>query len=161
MKIITVLALLLSSLSCFAEDKVTLYVTLTPAGSFQAVTKKLKGNLIKENGIFTADKISVTIESFKSGIDLRDEHFWRHLNSNKHNKANLYNLKAQGGKGNAELEVNGVKKPIDISYLEKGQEVNAKFKVKASDFGLKKAEYLGVGVDNEVMVEVSIAFKAR
>ncbi len=161
MKFIVVMAIIFASLNSFAEEKVTIFVTMTPAGSFQAVSKKAKGNLIKENNIFTADKISVSIESFKTGIDLRDEHFWKHMQSSKNAKATLTGLKAQGGKGAAHLEVNGVKKPVTISYIEKGSEVLAKFKLKASDFSLPKAEYLGVGVDNDVNVEVSLPFKAR
>ncbi len=160
MKSIMILACLFFSISAFAE-KITLFVSLTPAGSFQAVSQKPKGNLIKENGVFTADKIAVSIESFKTGIDLRDEHFWKHLNSSKHPKATLTNLKAQGGKGSANLEVNGVKKPVVISYTEKGKEVVAKFQIKASDFSLAKAEYLGVGVSDLVEVEAILPYKAR
>lgn len=155
------IALLLSSLNVFAEEKITLFVGLTPAGSFSAVSKKPKGNVIKENNIFTADKISVSIESFKTGIDLRDEHFWKHMQSAKQPKATITELKAQGGRGTANLELNGIKKPIVITYVEKGQEVEAKFKVKASDFSLPKAEYLGVGVDNDVAVEATLPIKVR
>ena len=161
MKTVMMMILLFNSLSAFAEDKITLYVTMTPAGSFQPVSKKPKGNLIKENGSFTADKISVSIESFKTGIDLRDEHFWKHLSASKYPKAILSQLKAQDGKGTANLEVNGVKKPVSIVYAEKGSEIVAKFKINASDFSLPKAEYLGVGVDNTVVVEATLSFKAR
>ncbi len=48
-----------------------------------------------------------------------------------------------------------------MTYVEKGPEVHAKFNVKASDYALPKAEYLGVGVDNVVGVEVVLPFKAR
>ena len=161
MKRITALLLLLASLSCLADGKITMFITLTPAGSFQAVSTKPKGNLIKQGGVFTSDKISVSVESFKTSIDLRDEHLWKHMNSSKHPKAVLTNLKAQGGKGTATLEVNGVKKPVALAYTEKGSEVMAKFKVKASDFALPKAEYLGVGVSNDVAVEVTLPYKAR
>ena len=153
--------LLLSSIPSFAEEKITLFVTLSPAGSFQAVSKIAKGNVIKENGVFTADKISVSIESFKTGIDLRDEHFWKHMQSSTNPKATLSNLKASGGKGTAQLEVNGKKNPVTIVYVEKGSEILAKLIVKASDFSLPKAEYLGVGVDNLVAIEVALQFKAR
>jgi hypothetical protein len=149
------------SFNLLAEEKITLNVVLTPAGSFQAVSKKPKGNVIKEKGSFSADKISVSIESFKTGIDLRDEHFWKHLQSSKHSKATISDLKAQGGKGTANLEVNGIKKPVSIAYVEKGQEVEAKFKVKASDFSLPKVEYLGVGVSDVVEIQVTMTFKAR
>lgn len=161
MKLIVAFALLAASLSTFAEEKISIFVSLTPAGSFTAESKKPKGNLIKEKGSFTADKISVSIESFKTGIDLRDEHFWKHLQSSKHPKATVTDLKATGGKGTANLEVNGVKKPIALTYVEKGSEVQAKFKVKASDYKLPKAEYLGVGVEDTVAIEVTLPFKAR
>lgn len=161
MKALILLASLLISLNSFAESKVTLYVTLSPAGSFNAVSKKPKGNLFKQGDQFTADKISVSIESFKTGIDLRDEHTWKHLNSNKHSKAILTDLKAQGGKATANLEVNGVKRPINIAYTTKGEEVHASFMVKASDFKLAKAEYLGVGVEDKIKVEAIIPFRTK
>jgi hypothetical protein len=161
MKFIMLLSILAASVSCFAEDKITFSVTLSPAGSFQAVSKKPKGNLIKENGAFTADKITVSIESFKTGIELRDEHLWKHMQSAKHPKATVSELKAKDGKGTATLEINGIKKSFNLSFVEKGQEVEAKFKLKASDFALPKAEYLGVGVDDIVGVEVTLPYKAR
>ena len=161
MKLVALSILIIFSLTAFAEEKITLFVSLTPAGSISAVSKKAKGNLIKENGAFSSDKISVSIESFKTGIDLRDEHFWKHMQSSKNPKATLTNLIAKDGKGTATLEVNGIKKPITLTYAEKGQEVEPKFKVKASDFGMKKAEYLGVGVDDSVAVEATVAYKAR
>ena len=144
-----------------AESKVTLFVTLSPAGSFQAVSKKAKGNLVKQGEQFMADKISISIESFKTGIELRDEHTWKHMNSTKNPKAVLTDLKAQGGKATANLEVNGIKKPIAIVYKVQGDEVISNFNVKASDFALKKAEYLGVGVEDLIKVEAIIPFKTK
>jgi polyisoprenoid-binding protein YceI len=161
MKSILALLLLIASTLCFAEPKVTLFIGLTPAGSFQAVSKKVKGNLFKQGAAFTADKLTVSIESFKTGIDLRDEHTWKHLNSSKHPKATLSSLKASGGKATANLEVNGVVKPISISYVEKGSEIDAKFMVKASTFKLAKASYLGVGVNDDITVEATVPFKAK
>lgn len=161
MKALLAVSLCLFSLSSFAENKITLFVNLTPAGSFQAVSGKAKGNIIKTGDAFTADKISVNIESFKTGIDLRDEHTWKHMNYQKHPKAILSDVKGQGGKAKGTLEVNGVKKPIDITYKEVGSDVDAKFTVKASDFGMSKAEYLGVGVNDEINVEVRHEFKKK
>jgi polyisoprenoid-binding protein YceI len=161
MKSVLALLLLVVSTLCFAEAKVTLFIGLTPAGSFQAVSKKPKGNLFKTGSTFTADKISVSIESFKTGIDLRDEHTWKHMNAAKNPKAIISNLKAAGGKATANLEVNGVTKPITISYVEKGSEIEAKFTVKASSFNMPPAKYLGVGVNDDIPVEAVIPFKAK
>lgn len=162
MKAIAALCLLFVSLATYAADnKITLFVSLSPAGSFNAVSNKAKGNIIKTGDSFTADKISVSIESFKTGIDLRDEHTWKHMNSSAHPKAVLSDVKGQGGKATGTLEVNGVKKPINISYKVAGQDVLAKFTVKASEFGMKKAEYLGVGVVDTINVEAVLPYKAK
>lgn len=161
MKFFLAVSLFLISAMVMAESKITLFVTLSPAGSFQAVSKKAKGNLFKQGDQFSADKISVSIESFKTGIDLRDEHTWKHMNSKKNPKAILTNLKAAGGKATATLEVNGVKKPIAIAYKVQGEEVLANFAVKASDFQMAKAEYLGVGVDDLIKVEAIVPFRTK
>lgn len=161
MKFIFALCLMLTTVAAFAKAKVSIFVSLSPAGSFTAVSEKPKGNLFRSGDSFTADKISVTIESLKTGIDLRDEHFWKHLNSTTHDKATLTNLKAAGGKATADLEVNGVKKPVSMTYKVAGDEVIANFTVKASQFSLKKAEYLGVGVEDDVKVEATIPFRAK
>lgn len=162
MKAIVALCLLVVSIASFAADnKITLFVSLSPAGSFNAVSNKAKGNVIKTGDSFTADKISVSIESFKTGIDLRDEHTWKHMNSTAHPKAVLSDVKGSGGKATGMLEVNGVKKPINIMYTVAGQDVNAKFTVKASEFGMKKAEYLGVGVVDTINVEAVLPYKAK
>lgn len=161
MKFVLVLCLLLSTAAAFAKAKISIFVSLSPAGSFTAVSEKPKGNLFKQGDSFTADKVSVSIESFKTGIDLRDEHFWKHLNSSKHQKAVLTDLKATGGKATANLEVNGVKKPVAIVYKVTGQEVVARFAVKASQFNLPKAEYLGVGVEDTVKVEAVLPYRTK
>jgi polyisoprenoid-binding protein YceI len=142
-------------------NKLVLNVSLSPAGSFQAVSTRAKGNILKNGDNFSADKITVSIESFKTGIDLRDEHTWKHLNSLKHPKATLSDVKGQGGKATAYLEVNGVKRPVTITYSVDGENIHAKFEVIASEFGLSKAEYLGVGVSDIINVEATLPFKTK
>ena len=161
MKSLVILALLLFSFGALADNKIQLNITLSPAGSFQAVSTKPKGNIIKQGNVLTADKISVSIESFKTGIDLRDEHTWKHMNSSKHPKAVLSDVKGQDGKATGTLEVNGVKKPVNITYKISGPDVHSKFQVKASDFKLSKAEYLGVGVNDTITVETVMPYKTR
>ncbi len=161
MKITLSLILFLTTFNAFAKAKVSIFVTLSPAGNFTAVSERPKGNLFQQGENFSADKISVTIESFKTGIDLRDEHFWKHLNSTKNDKAVLTDLKATNGRASANLEVNGVKKPIAITYKIVDEEVMATFTVKGSQFNLAKAEYLGVGVEDNVKVEVTLPFRTK
>jgi polyisoprenoid-binding protein YceI len=160
MKTLIVLFLALLSFAALA-NKLVLNVSLSPAGSFQAVSTKAKGHILKRGETFTSDKITVSIESFKTGIDLRDEHTWKHLNYSKHPKAELSDVRGQEGKASASLEVNGVKKPVQITYSVVGENIEAKFAVKASEFGLAKAEYLGVGVNDVINVEAILPFKTR
>ena len=159
MKICFLLVLLLSTVAQANTAKIL--VSLTPAGSFEAVSEKLKGNLIKKDGGYSADKLWVSIESFKTGIDLRDEHFWKHLNSTKFPKAVLTNVIGKGGKATAILEVNGVKKPINMTYVEKSSGITTSFQLKASEFGLAKASYLGVGVTDDVKIEATYPFVSK
>lgn len=150
------------SLSALAESQVTAYVTLFPAGSFQAVSKKVKGTIVMKDGnAFTAERITVNVESMKTGIELRDEHFWKHLQAEKHQRAILSDVKAQNGKATGVLEVAGVKKPVNMTYTVKDKEIVASFTVKNSDFKLPKAEYLGVGVDDTVKVEAVLPFATK
>jgi hypothetical protein len=160
-KIMKILFLfLLVSFSVFAESKLTLNVQLNPAGSFQATSEKLKGDLVKKNGVFSAEKIVVKVETLKTGMDLRDEHFWKHMNYTKYAEAILSNLVGQNGKATAQLEVAGVKKSVQISYKEDGSTIVGQFKVLAHDFKLPQAEYLGIGVEDEVEGEVKMTFKS-
>jgi hypothetical protein len=148
------------SFPIFADSsKLVINVQLNPAGSFQATSDNLQGNLVKKNGLISANEIIVNVKSFKTGIDLRDEHFWKHLSSDKYNKAIISNLKGQDGKATAQLEVAGVKKPVSISYKEDGTNILAKFKVKAHDFKLPDVDYMGIGVEDVVEGEVTMPFK--
>lgn len=153
MKAYLLFAIMFSS-SAFANN-VKIFVSLTPAGSFEAISKKLKGNLIRKDGGFSADKLWVSIESFKTGIDLRDEHFWKHLNSTISPKIVMTNVVGHGGKATGTLEVNGVKRPVNMTYIEKSTDLTTTFNVKASEFGLKKVSYLGVGVEDSIKIEAT------
>ncbi len=158
MKFIFLIAFLYS-FSIFGQTNVSIHISLSPSGSFQASTTKIKGNLKQQGSSIEADKISVQIETLRTGIDLRDEHFSKHLNADKHPKAILTQLKAQNGKGSANLEVNGVVKPVTINYSLQNGLIKATFNIKASDFNLSKAQYLGVGVEDVVTVNVEMAVK--
>lgn len=161
MKFFLVLTALFTSLSVMANSKVSINVTLNPAGSFQATSEKINATVTKKkDGTVTADKISIPVQSLHTGIDLRDEHLWKHLNSTKYPKAIVSDIKGKNGKASGMLEIAGAKKPIDITYEEKGSNLIAKFSVKTSNFGLPTAEYMGVGVDDNVSGEVSLPFKS-
>ena len=159
MKQMIVFLSLIFCFSAFSQTSISIDVNLSPAGSFQAVSTKVKGSIKATDQSIQADKISVLIDSFKTGIDLRDEHFAKHLNSESSPRATLTELKGASGKASAKLEVNGVTQTINFNYVTKNNIVSSKFKLKASDFKLKKAEYLGVGVEDEVTLAVELPLK--
>lgn len=159
MKRIFTAVALVTSLSAFAGGKLALNVELSPAGSFQATTDKVKGQIQKnKDGSFSAKELVVSTQSMKTGIDLRNEHFWKHLSSDKHPKVTLSDVKGKDGKATGNLEIGGVKKPIDISYTESGKNITASFDVSNADFKLPAANYMGVGVEDKVHGEVTLPF---
>jgi hypothetical protein len=153
-----VLAALLigSPLASRAEGTIQIAVKLTPAGSFVAKSERLKGDLTRTGGDITSTKLSVALDSFKTGMALRDEHFCKHLGCEAQPKAVLTDMKASGGKGSGLLELNGVKKDISFQYEEKDSNFVAKFDLNSTEFKMAKAKYLGIEVAETVSVEVRV-----
>jgi polyisoprenoid-binding protein YceI len=127
-------------------------VTLSPAGDFAAQSDKARGFVEKKDGQYTAQELTVGVGTFKTDIELRDKHFHERLGG-KNAKIVLKNAKGANGKGTGTLVVNGKSKPVDFAFTEKSGQISAVFKVKASDFGIKDVNYLGVGVEDSVSVE--------
>lgn len=155
--------LLLTSLSLKAENNLEVHATLVPdTGSFVAKSNKVKGRLIKKGNVFTADRLSVLVNSFSTENKLRDKHFGEHIGGGSklpNPRVEVTNLKAQNGKGTATIKINNVSRPIDITYTEKKGYVDAEFFVNAKDFNLPRAQYLGVGVEDKVRVTVKYDYE--
>lgn len=158
MKTFIIFFSLILSTALWAKGSVNIHVSLTPAGSFTGVTDKVKGKITKNGTGFTSKRIELNIRDIKTGIDLRDEHLWEHLNYKTQSKATLTDLVANNGTATANLEVNGVKQPVTITYTDNSGSVDANFKVKASSFKLPPKSYLGVGVSDEVTVNVKMDY---
>jgi hypothetical protein len=141
-----------------ADGVIKVIVKLSPAGSFTAKSEKVKGTVIRSGDSFTSEKLSVSIDSLKTGINLRDEHFWKYLKHPAIQKITLTGLKASGGKGTATLEVNGVKKPVDITYSESDNQVKALIRASAKEFNLPPEKYLGISVLDEVTIEAQVDY---
>lgn len=136
----------------FAHE-LTVKVSLSPAGGFEAKSAKLKGEIKKEGNKLMANNLWIKIEEMKTGIDLRDEHFHKYFNFEKFPKITFTEILAENGKGAGNLSVNNVKKRVSFIYkaLSVGK-IEATMKIKASDFDLKPAKYMEIGVDNDVEV---------
>jgi polyisoprenoid-binding protein YceI len=136
-------------------NELTVKIALSPAGSFEAKSDKLKGAFKKDGVKYSAENMWIKVEELKTGIDLRDEHFHKHLNFEKFPKITFTNMSAADGKGVGTLTVNNEKKEVAFTYKMKSPKVlEAILKVKASEFKLKKAEYMGIGVSDDVEIVV-------
>lgn len=144
--------LLLCSSVTFANE-ITVKVTLSPAGSFEAKTTKLKGDVKVAGEKITAEQLWVKVEELKTGVDLRDEHFRKHLNYEKFPKITVSKIEAQNGTGKGTISINDVKQDINFKYkYVSPKKIEAEFELIPSKFNLKKAEYMGIGVEDKVVV---------
>jgi polyisoprenoid-binding protein YceI len=152
-------AITILSTPVYAND-LTVKMTLSPAGSFEAKTSKVRGEITKSGDSYKAESLWIKVDDLKTGIDLRDDHFHKHLNFEKNPKITLANVEAAGGKGSGTLTVNGVSNKIAFTYKTiSDKKIEANFKVKPSAFKLKEAKYLEIGVDDEVEVVASMDVK--
>lgn len=147
-------ALLLLLLVCSVAHAGTVKfkVTLSPAGDFLAQSAKGRGFIEKTGSDFTASELSVEVGTLKTDIELRDKHLHERLGGVK-SKIILKDAKGSGGKGSGTLVANGQSKPVSFVYKENGGQVVARFAIKPSDFGIKDVKYLGIGVEDKVVVD--------
>lgn len=152
-------AILVLGLMCakLSAHELQVNVTLTPAGNFEAKNAKLRGEVKVEGTKYTAEQLWLKTDDFKTGIDLRDEHFKKHLNLSKFPKITFSKIVAENGSGSGMLAVNGQEKKVDFTYkVENPKKIIATIKTKNSLFGLPSANYMGIGVNDDVEVIATI-----
>jgi hypothetical protein len=162
MKTIFIVLSLALSLNVFAIEKgIKIDVSLSPAGSFQITSSKVKGKIKSKNGLYTSERIYVTVSDMKTGIDLRDDHMQKRLiTKNKASKKiTVSKVKAKDGKGTAIIEIKGMKNLIRFKYTTSGKVFTAKFIVNLKKFKIKDLKYLGVGAKEMVKVTANIPIK--
>ncbi len=120
-------------------------------------------------------KVSVTVNlaSLKTGIDLRDEHMRKALETDKCPTSTLVversklTVPAEGeeksGSADGQLTLHCQTKPVKVSYTAKTaggiRSVNGSTSINMKDFGIEPPTYSGVGVKPEVAVNVSFLVK--
>jgi polyisoprenoid-binding protein YceI len=104
--------------------------------------------------------VSVALDAYKTGSDLRDEHMkTKFLVTSTNPKATL-ELKDQpftegaDGKMTGYLTLKGVTKPVAIDFKVAGKSVSAKFKVNLKDYPLGVPSWLGATMADVVDVTV-------
>lgn len=140
----------------FAKGSVVVDVTLTPAGSFQAKSKKVKGKVVKSGSKLMAKKLKVSVKSLKTGIDMRDKHLYKRISGKK---IEIVEATGQAGKGSGIIKINKIEKPFKFTYKESGKNIIAKFPLSLKQFKIKDLKYMGVGVADEVTITATVPLK--
>lgn len=156
-KIFTAIILALSfSQARASAGEVAVDVTLSPAGSFKAETKKISGTAHKTADGVIAENVVIDATTLKTGVSLRDTHLKKRLLTEKFPQIKLVKAVGKDGKGRGIIDIMGTKKNVEGTYTVENNSLNAKFKMKLSDLKITDVNYMGIGVKDEVTVNVSI-----
>jgi polyisoprenoid-binding protein YceI len=137
-------------------------VALSPAGSFVAKTDEVAGEAIQEGDTVKAENIVVKLDSLKTGIPLRDKHAKdKYLETKKFPDAVLTKAIGKGGKGKGRLKIRNIEKDVEGTYKVDGGNLTANFPIKLSDYGITGIKYMGVGVDDQVKLTVTVPVKKK
>jgi polyisoprenoid-binding protein YceI len=131
-------------------------VKLKPAGSFVGKSSEVKGSVVQKGDEVEASNIVVTLTNITTGIKLRDEHTRKHLEVEKFPEAVLVSAKGKGGKGDGIIRIRGIEKPVSGTYKVEGGKLLAEFPIKFSDFGITGIKYMGIGVDDNGRINVTV-----
>lgn len=156
-------ASLFSSLSFAQVNTAKAYVVLNPAGDFVANMKVISGTAYLQDGKYRAKNIVVDLNSMETGLDLRDEHGKnKYLEVKKYPQAVLVEAIGANGVGKGRLKFHGKENIVTGTYkvTNSGKSLSADFIVKLSSFGIADINYKGIGVEDEVRVEVTIPVAA-
>jgi polyisoprenoid-binding protein YceI len=147
---------------------------LTIGGSFEARTDAIQGTLtLAPSAVVFGGDLSVALGTLDTGIGLRNEHLRRkYLQVDRgpgFGQAVLSEISLGGADPRAvqgktrfsgTLLLHGTKRPIageaTVRRDGSGVRVEASFPVSVSAFGIEKPQYLGVGVTDQVTVNVSL-----
>ena len=131
-------------------------IKLSPAGGFTGTTQDVKGVAKKAGTKFMAENIVVNLKTLKTGMGLRDKHTQEHLETTKFPEAVLVKGEGENGKGTGTIRIRGVEKPVAGTYKINGNQLMATFPIKLSDFNITNVKYMGVGVKDEAIVNVTV-----
>lgn len=150
--------LVLSSFA-WADTGATVDVVLNPMGDFKAKTSEVKGQATQKGDEVSAENIIVNLKSLKTGVELRDKHTQKHLETDKFPEAVLLKATGKGGKGTGRIKIRGIEKDIAGTYTVSGDSLSADFPLSLADFDMKDINYMGIGVEDTVTLHVTVPLK--
>lgn len=161
MKKFVTLSLIIFSTSLLASSvrpKLTVDVSLSPAGSFQITSERIRGRVYEtQDGKIEAKNVKVLVRSLETGITLRDNHLREKLGLVDDEEASVMLLEAYGenAKGTAKLKVKGKIQEVPFIYKKLDERFGeATFSLNLDQFGITGISYMNVGVENKVDVTV-------
>lgn len=163
-KFIFIFAVFICTNFAFAQENTAkAYFVLTPMGDFIATMKVISGNVSFQDGKFKAKNIVVDLNSLVTGMELRDQHAKnKYLEVKKFPTAVLLDGIGANGVGKARIKIRGKENIVNGTYKvsASGKNMKAEFKIKLSSFNIEDINFKGIGVDDEVRVEVVVPIVA-
>lgn len=159
MNFLTAFVLTLSISVLASAQSATVDVILNPMGDFKAKTSDVKGFATMSGDEVSAKDVVVNLKTLKTGIELRDKHTQKHLNTAKFPEAVLVSATGKGGKGTGKLRIRGKEKDISGTYKVEGKVLKASFKLNLPELDMTDINYMGVGVEDEVTLHISLPIK--
>jgi len=148
-------AIVLTGVLTSAQEAVV-NVVLHPGGSFKAKTTDVKGSAVQKGTEFTASQIVVKLENLQTGVSLRDTHTKKHLDVEHFPEAILTEGKGKDGTGEGTIKIKGIEQKIKGTYEISGEKLIAHFPLKLSEFKIDGIKYMGIGVDDQVTLDVTL-----
>ncbi|MNK93821.1 YceI-like domain protein [compost metagenome] len=146
-------------MSAGAQAQVTVDVSLNPMGNFEAKTSSVSGTATMTGDEISAQNVVVNLKGLKTGVDLRDKHTQKHLETGKFPEAVLISAKGKGGKGTGKIKIRGIEKEISGTYKVEKNMLKADFDLMLNEFKIENINYMGVGVEDKVTLHVVIPIK--
>jgi hypothetical protein len=154
-----ILIVIIFSLSFQVLASVKIQVDLSPAGSFEITSPRVRGNIQRDGSGLKADQLRVAVRSLVTANDLRDSHLHEKLEAQKHPQIIVTEAKGSGGHGSAQIEIAGIKKPLPFTYTESAGNAVVSFQLDLKDFNITGINYMGVGVRDIIKGQVSIPIR--
>jgi hypothetical protein len=159
-RIIPLLLLVLSQFAFAGPANVGVDVSLSPAGSFRAETDRVQGFAYKTASGIAAENVVIDMRTLKTGVGLRDKHTKEHLMVEKFPQAKLIKAIGKNGQGEAIVEIKGHKQKVKGTYQIVGNTLKAQFPMHLTDVDIKGVRYMGVGVKDDVVINVQLPIQA-
>lgn len=148
--------MLLFQVSLTYANELSITGNINPAGVLSIESNQLFGHVVYNptDSTYMSSYIFVPIKSLKSNIELRDEHIANYLSEKKIRNLVMTEMLAKEKIGRGKISVNGIEKKIDFTVKHSGANITSEFKLRLSDFKLKRPTFMGISLDDEILIKV-------